>query len=297
MPSRISRYLHGTDPSEQARLARLNDLINRRSLAEIGLCGGERILEVGSGLGQFARDMARRAGPAARVLGIERSPSQIRGAVRAARTSAEAARVEWRRGDALKLPLRRGEWGSFDVAHARFLLEHVPDPLAVVRSMARAVRPGGRIVLEDDDHDVLRLWPEPAGFTPLWRAYIRSFDRLGNDPAIGRRLVWLLHQAGAIPERNTWIFFGSCSGSPDFAAYVENAMGVLVGARRAIVGGGLLPAGEFDAALAAFDAWKLRPDAAFWFAFAWAEGRRPGTEPEAVAGPGTRLRAGRRTRP
>ena len=277
MPPRVSRYLHGTDPPEQARLARLNDLINRRSLAEIGLSGGERILEVGSGLGQFAREMARRAGPAARVLGIERSPAQIRGAARAARAAGEAALVEWRRGDVLRLPLRRGERGSFDVAHARFLLEHVPDPLAVVRAMTLAVRPGGRIVLEDDDHDVLRLWPEPPGFAPLWRAYIRSFDRLGNDPAIGRRLVWLLHQAGAIPVRNTWIFFGSCSGSADFAAYVDNAAGVLLGARRAIVGGGLLPAAEFDAALAALDSWKGRPDAALWFAIAWAEGRRPGT--------------------
>ena len=35
------------------------------------------------------------------------------------------------------------EWGTFDLVHARFLLEHVSDPLAVVRSMARAVRPGG----------------------------------------------------------------------------------------------------------------------------------------------------------
>ncbi len=275
MPSRRSRYLHGTDPREQARLTRLNDLINRRSLSELALLGGERVLEVGSGLGQFARDMARLAGPSGRVLAIERSPDQIGGAVRAARASGEERLVEWRRGDALDLPLRRSEWGSFDVAHARFLLEHVPDPLAVVRAMTRAVRPGGRIVLEDDDHDVLRLWPEPAGFAPLWRSYIRSFHRLGNDPAVGRRLVSLLHEAGARPARNTWIFFGSCSGSADFAAYVENAVGLLRGARRAIVGGGLLPAREFDAALSAFDAWKRRPDAAFWFAIAWAEGRRP----------------------
>src|SRR5439155_4183436 len=179
MAPRVSRYLHGTDPPEQARLARLNDLINRRSLAEIGLSGGERILEVGSGLGQFAREMARRAGPAARVLGIERSPAQIRGAARAARAAGEAALVEWRRGDVLRLPLRRGERGSFDVAHARFLLEHVPDPLAVVRAMTLAVRPGGRIVLEDADQDVLRLWPAPPGFAPLWRVHIRSFNALG----------------------------------------------------------------------------------------------------------------------
>jgi SAM-dependent methyltransferase len=271
-----SHYLHGTRPREQKRLARLNTLINRASLRELAPGGARRILEVGSGLGQFARDMARAAGPGARVLGIERSPEQIRGAVRAARRDGESDLVAWRRGDALSLPLRRGEWGSFDVAHTRFLLEHVPDPLRVVRAMVRAVRPGGRIVLEDDDHDVIRLWPEPAGFTPLWRAYIRSFDRLGNDPAVGRRLVSLLHEAGARPRRNTWIFFGSCSGSPDFKAYVQNAVGVVCGARSTIVGGGLLPAASFDAAIAAFDAWKHRPDAALWFAIAWAEGVRPG---------------------
>lgn len=271
-----SQYLHGTRPREQKRLARLNTLINRASLRELAPGGAAQILEVGSGLGQFARDMARAAGPGVRVLGIERSREQIRGAVRAARLAGESRLVAWRRGDALSLPLRRGEWGSFDIAHTRFLLEHVPDPLRVVRAMVRAVRPGGRIVLEDDDHDVIRLWPEPAGFTPLWRAYIRSFDRLGNDPAVGRRLVSLLYEAGARPRRNTWIFFGSCSGSPDFKAYVENAASILRGARPAIVAGGLLPAASFDSAIAAFDAWKHRPDAALWFAIAWAEGVRPG---------------------
>jgi SAM-dependent methyltransferase len=272
-----SQYLHGTRPVEQKRLARLNTLINRASLRELAPGGARRILEVGSGLGQFARDMARAAGPGARVLGIERSREQIQGAVRAARRAGESRLVAWRRGDALSLPLRPGEWGSFDVAHTRFLLEHVPDPLRVVRAMVRSVRPGGRIVLEDDDHDVIRLWPEPAGFTPLWRAYIRSFDRLGNDPAVGRRLVSLLYEAGARPRRNTWIFFGSCSGSPDFKAYVDNLAGVVGGARQAIVEGGLLPARTFDQAVAALEPWKRRPDAALWFAIAWAEGIRPGT--------------------
>src|SRR2546426_5672741 len=112
-----SRYLHGTEPLEQRRLSRLNDLINRASLAELGLRGGERILEVGSGLGQFAHAMARLAGPSGRVLGIERSPEQLRGAMRAARGAGEARLVEWRRGCALALPLRRGGWGSVGVAH------------------------------------------------------------------------------------------------------------------------------------------------------------------------------------
>ena len=126
--------------------------------------------------------------------------------------------MEFRQGDARQLPLRDEEWGTFDLAHTRFLLEHVADPLAVVAAaMARAVRPGGRIVLEDDDHEGLRLWPEPPRIRPtLWQAYQRSYEHLGNDPAIGRRLVSLLVDAGATPVRNSFVFFGSCAGDPRF---------------------------------------------------------------------------------
>ena len=108
--------------------------------------------------------------------------------------------VDFRQGQAEQLPLRENEWGTFDVAHTRFLLEHVPDPAAVVRQMIRAVRPGGRIILQDDAHDTHRLWPEPPGFGRLWSAYLRTYDRLGNDPFVGVRLVSLLVEAGAVPH-------------------------------------------------------------------------------------------------
>jgi len=52
--------------------------------------------------------------------------------------------------------------------------------------MAQAVRPGGRVILSDDDCDGLRLWPEPPGFAPVWIAYQRTYDRHGNDPFVGR---------------------------------------------------------------------------------------------------------------
>lgn len=270
-----SRYVHGTAPEEQRRLSLLNDLINEPSLRELGLRGGEAILDVGSGLGQFSRAVARAAGPRGRVVGVERSAEQRAEAERLARTAGEEGLVETRAGDALALPLREEEWGAFDVAHARFLLEHVPEPLRVVQAMVRAVRPGGRVVLADDDHDVLRLWPEPTGFWPLWRAYMRTYDRLGNDPYVGRRLVWLLHAAGAAPARNAWIFFGGCSGSPPFQPLVANLASILEGAREAILAAGRLEPRSFEEGLAGLRDWGRRPDAAIWFAICWAEGVRP----------------------
>lgn len=268
-----SEYLHGVDPDEQARLSLMNGLLNVGSLRELDLQGGERILDLGSGLGQLARAMARAAGT--RVVGVERSTEQIAEAEMRAALVGESGLVEFRLGDASRLPLRECEWGTFDVAHARFLLEHLHAPLPVVRSMVQAVRPGGRVVLEDDDHDLLRLSPEPPGFAPLWEAYQRSYVHLGNDPIIGRRLVSLLVEAGAAPVRNTSIFFGSCAGEPNFPSYVANLIGVIEGARPVILEAGLLDAETFDRAIEALHNWSHAQAAALWYAVAWAEGRRP----------------------
>jgi ubiquinone/menaquinone biosynthesis C-methylase UbiE len=267
-----SLYVHGTHPEEQARLTRLNTLLNEGSIRELAPRPGERMLDVGAGLGQFARAIAKMTGVAA--IGVERSAEQIAESMRQARTAGEEHLVELRCGDAQDLPLRDEEWATFDIAHARFLLEHVREPLEIVKSMVRAVRPGGRIVLEDDDHDVLRLWPAPPGLAEIWQAYMRTYDRAGNDPIIGRRLVQLLHQAGAKPRRSTWIYFGACAGHADFELYVENLAIILEEARESIVAIGTAR-DDFTSALAALRQWKRRPDAAFWFAMSWAEGIRP----------------------
>ncbi len=271
MAESSSQYIHGTDPVEQARLASINDLLNAACLQELALTGGERILDVGSGLGQFARAMARAAKRP--VVGIERSPEQLAEAKRLANVAGEEKWLELRQGDVAALPLADSEWGTFDVAFARFLLEHVPDPLSVVRTLVRAVRPGGRVVLADDDHDVMRLHPEPPGLRPIWEAFVRSYDRNGNDPFVGRRLPSLLHQAGAIPVRARWVFFGGCSGEPRFEPLVANLAQNLRGAREPILATGMIDAVGMDVALAALEAWGHRPDAAIWYATAWAEGR------------------------
>ena len=194
----MSSYIHGTSPEEQRRLSLMNDvLLNQAELRELNLRGDESIIDFGSGLGQFTRAMARVV-TRGRVVGIERDEQQLDGSRRLAVADGEEKLVEFRAGDVVELDLAEREWGTFDVAHARFVLEHVPEPLRVVRNMVRAVRPGGRVVLADDDHDVLRLWPEAPGFNELWRAYIRTYDRNGTDPYIGRRLVSLLHAAGEV---------------------------------------------------------------------------------------------------
>jgi SAM-dependent methyltransferase len=265
-----STYIHGTSPEEQRRLSLMNDvLLNPASLREMSLRGDEAVIDFGSGLGQFSRVMAR-AVPRGRVVGIERDAEQLAAARRLAEADGEAQLVDFRGGDVVDLHF--DEWGTFDLAHARFVLEHVTDPLRVVENMVRAVKTGGRIILADDDHDVIRLYPEPPGFYDLWRAYMRTYDRIGNDPYIGRRLVALLHQAGAIPVRNTWIFFGGCAGMPIFDVLAENMIGVVRTAREAILRFDLMEERAFDQAVDCYREWARRADAAMWFSMCWAEG-------------------------
>jgi SAM-dependent methyltransferase len=267
----MSQYIHGTSPEEQARLTLLNTvLLNAACLKEMSLKGGERILDVGSGLGQFSRAMARTAKTV--VIGVERSDEQIREAGQQAKIAGEENLVDFRQGDARKFPLREAEWGTFDVVHARFVLEHVPDPLNVVKEMVHAVKKGGRIVLADDDHDVLRMHPEVPGFVDLWRAYMQAYAAFGNDPAIGRKLVALLYEAGATPIRNTWVFFGSCSGEKQFSAYVSNLIGVLEGAKEQMTENRLFDGERFSQIVSSFRQWQRRPDATLWYAVSWAEG-------------------------
>jgi ubiquinone/menaquinone biosynthesis C-methylase UbiE len=273
-----SIYVHGTSKREQARLGMMNRVINEGALRLMAIRPGERIVDFGSGLGQLTRAFARAAGRRGRVVGIERSPEQLRAARRSARAmgaQSSAAPIDFRVGDALDPPFAPDEWGAFDTAHTRFLLEHLPRPVEVVRIMGRAVRPGGRVILQDEDHEILRLDPEPPGVMEVWRAYIRSYERAGNDPRVGRRLVGLLHAAGLRPRRCDWVFFGGCAGEARFPLLVENLARVLEGAVSAIAATGLVSSRRARAAVGDVRRWGRRPDAALWFALAWVEGIRP----------------------
>ena len=146
------------------------------------------------------------------------------------------------------------------------------EPQRVVDGMVKALRPGGRLVLADDDHELLRLDPELPAFTRLWRAYEQTYRDHGNDPWIGRRLPRLAHAAGARLCRATWVFFGGCAGAADWEILIANCRGLLVLARAALERH--VTAQEFTAGIDAFDQWAKRPDASFWLPLAWLEAIR-----------------------
>jgi len=259
-------YIHGTSDSEQARLALMNGLLNDRAIARLGLRGDER--EMGAGTGLFAAALAR-AVPQGSVLAIERDERQL---AAARRNAAGIERLEVRAGDACAPPLAAGERGAFDLVHARFLLEHLDRPLDAVRAMVGAARPGGRIVLMDDDHSLMRFHPDLPELDALWELYWRQYERIGNDPLVGRRLVTLLVEAGARPVATDLLHYGACRDEAAFDGVVTNLIGVIESAREALLASGATTAAAIDATLATTRSWAHRPDATVWYALPWAEG-------------------------
>lgn len=135
-PNGASAMLHKLNP---VRLAYVRDQVNQHwSLDEHGFrpLAGKSALDVGCGAGLLAEPLARLG---AQVTAIDAAPELID----LARAHAEARALEI---DYQATTLEQVE-GHFDLITAMEVIEHVADPRAFVRSLARRVAPGGLIIL------------------------------------------------------------------------------------------------------------------------------------------------------
>lgn len=98
------------------------------------------ILDAGCGSGVFSLELAKRH-PEARVVGIELDPGLVARANEMAQR-AGITNVEFRQGDVTRLDFEAG----FDLVVSVDNLEHVEDDVTAMRTLLRALRPGGRLV-------------------------------------------------------------------------------------------------------------------------------------------------------
>ena len=151
---------------------------------------GLNVLDLGCGSGDVTIEIARRVGARGRVVGIDMDPSVLTHARE--RCDGAAVRVDWQQGRAEEL----AEVAAYDIACARFLLSHLADPARVLQGIRRAIRPGGRVVLEDIDIAMHVHWPPSPAFQRYVELYLRTAAMRGADPRIGPRLHVLLCDAG-----------------------------------------------------------------------------------------------------
>lgn len=162
------------------------DIVEQRRVtrAQLALKEGEHVLDIGSGPGFLAAEMAAEVGPEGRVVGLDPSASML------ALGRRRGAPVELVEGDALALPFPDE---TFDVAIATQVYEYVADMPGALAEARRVLRPRGRLLILDTDWDSI-VW-HSSDRDRMQRVLLKWNDHLA-DPYLPRRLPRLLREAG-----------------------------------------------------------------------------------------------------
>ncbi len=216
-----SHYALGSTDAEHERLIRQAARLapcTERFFREAGLGPGQRVLDLGSGVGDVAMLAARVVGPSGEVVGVERDTRSI---ARARARVAEAGlhNVSFTQTDVCQIPSDK----PFDAAVGRFILMFLPDPVAVLRSLSQMVRPGGVLAFQEPSWaPVLVL----SANLPLWSAaaslICETFRRSGANPEIGLALYPIFREAGLLgPTMQMEVPLGT---DPDFIRWIYDVL-------------------------------------------------------------------------
>lgn len=139
-------------------------------LGNLGLAGTESVLDVATGTGIMARDLAPHA---AHVTGIDVTPEMLAQARQLA-ADAGIANIAFDDGDAAALPYPDGQ---FDLVISRIAVHHFANPEVELGEMRRVCKPSGRVAIVDitasDDaalsatHNRLERLRDPSHTTAL----------------------------------------------------------------------------------------------------------------------------------
>jgi ubiquinone/menaquinone biosynthesis C-methylase UbiE len=163
----------------------------RRSIAELNLQSGERLLIPGCGTGLDFEHLP----PGVRITAGDLSPAMTSKARRRADHLGLDAEVRVMNAQKLELPD-----ASFEVALLHLILAVVPDPEAAIRETARVLVPGGRIGVFD------KFLPDGARPSLLRRAASAVANALVTD--LNRQLGPLAQGAGLVVESDEPALFG-----------------------------------------------------------------------------------------
>jgi len=158
------------DVMNSVMTAGLHHAWRRRAADLAGVGPGDRVLDVATGTGDLALELATRVGPGGEVIGSDFSPQMLTRARLKAPAATAPISFEW--ANAMALPYADGEFAAATVG---FGARNFSDLDLGLSEMARVVRPGGRVVVLEITTPTR---PPLSTFYRLW------FDRV--VPLIGR---------------------------------------------------------------------------------------------------------------
>jgi SAM-dependent methyltransferase len=263
-------YIHGYSDAEAQRLIAQAEFLAPWVFDGIALDGVRTLYEVGIGVGAQTRRIRRRW-PQVRVVGVDISEGQIAHARRVLAEDIAAGGVELVCASATDTPLPTA---SADAAFVCFVLEHVPDPVAVLRECARVVRPGGQVFAVDVYHNSVTIEPRHGVIERFWAGLSETLRRCGGHPNVGARLGALGAAAGLEVVSHRFVpMLGDARDPERRRAILRFFRGLCKAVESQIRAAGAFDEDEVDALWAAWDVVEGADDALFCHALAHLEAR------------------------
>ncbi len=160
--------------------------IRAESNKRLNLAPGNKVLDLGCGIGGGTFPLADAVGSTGLAAGIDISSSMIESANRRA---ANRPGVQFKIGDASAIPYSDG---FFDAARTERLFLYLPDCLGTIHEMKRVIKPGGRVCLIDTDIDSTALYSKKPTLTRKMTSIVAASM---PNPNSGRELPALARQA------------------------------------------------------------------------------------------------------
>lgn len=147
------------------------------------------VLSVGCGPGVILNEVSA-LHPSIHATGIDISADRVQEAVQKNRDN---PRLKFVCGDARAMQFPTD---SFDFVYSRMLLQYLREKEKAVAEMVRVCKPGGTILLQDLDGQLLWHYPEDANMQQAVEKVLATLASTGFDPFVGRKLFWLAQKAG-----------------------------------------------------------------------------------------------------
>jgi ubiquinone/menaquinone biosynthesis C-methylase UbiE len=215
--SKAQDYPLGYSAQESQRLADQAALIEETTadvLRRAGLRLGMQVLDIGSGAGDVSLLAAGIVGSDGTVLGIDKALSSVEIARRRVATLG-VNNVHFEESDLAEFATDK----KFDAIVGRFVLLYVPDQATVLRSLARHLRPGAIIALQELDMSQIAQAPASELFTQARRWMLDAFSAGGAELDMGTKLYTTFLRAG-LPAPNM-IAATPVAGGPTSSGYED----------------------------------------------------------------------------
>ena len=214
-------YLLGSTDAEHERLIRQAIRlapVTERFFREAGIGSGQRVLELGSGVGDVAMLVARIVGPSGEVVAIERDARTI------SRARARAAEAGLHNIDFVQTDIAEYSTDfSFDAGVGRYILQFLPDPVATLRSVAEQIRPDGIVAFQEGSWAPFVLL---SAHLPLWSAAVALLHEAGARSGVNMEMGPALHKAfqeAGLPAPRMRLEM-ELGHDPDFTRWVSDSL-------------------------------------------------------------------------